>query len=105
MPFHRPIPEARERRGASGVTGALVQAEKLVQIVLVLPCGAFIGWLIGAWLDSRLHQSWISMAGIVFGIVSGLLAAVRMALHYGAGSKTDGAPRGGSGNENPRQPQ
>ena len=28
----------------------------MVQIAILLPSSAFIGWLIGAWLDSRLHQ-------------------------------------------------
>ncbi len=34
-----------------------MQAEKLIQIAMMLPSAAFIGWLIGAWADGRLHQS------------------------------------------------
>lgn len=51
-----------------------------MQIALVLPCAAFIGWLGGAWLDHRLHQHWISAVGIVFGGASGLVYVIRLAL-------------------------
>ncbi|HZP06669.1 MAG TPA: AtpZ/AtpI family protein [Terracidiphilus sp.] len=80
MPFHRPIPDANPRGKRSGIVDAIVQAEKLIQIALVLPCAAFIGWLGGAWLDSRLHQSWIGLVGIVFGGASGLIYVIRLAL-------------------------
>lgn len=93
VPYHRPIPE-RKRRGpdgaddsaggglGGGMIAAWVQAEKMIQIALVLPCAAFIGWLPGVWLDHHFHQTWIAMAGIVFGILAGLVAAIRMAMVY-----------------------
>ncbi|HEY1649812.1 MAG TPA: AtpZ/AtpI family protein [Terracidiphilus sp.] len=92
MPFHRPIPDSKPRGKSSGIVDAIVQAEKMIQIALVLPCAAFIGWLAGAWLDSRLHQSWIGLVGIVFGGVSGLVYVIRLAL---ATNKDSG--NGGSG--------
>jgi ATP synthase protein I len=61
---------------ASGI-GALVQAEKAVQIALVLPSAVAIGWLAGAWADSKLHQSWIGIAGVIFGSISGLVYVIR----------------------------
>jgi ATP synthase protein I len=79
MPFHRPIPDSKQRSKEPGLFSAWIEAEKLMQIALVLPCAAFIGWLIGAWLDHRLHQSWIAIAGIVFGSVSGLVYSIRVA--------------------------
>jgi len=79
MPFNRPIPESKPRSAVHSGIGALVQAEKVVQIALVLPSAVGIGWLLGGWADSRLHQSWIAIAGIVFGAVSGLVYVVRMA--------------------------
>jgi hypothetical protein len=86
MPFNRPIPESPPpRKGSSGLA-SLVQAEKLMQIALLLPCSAFIGWLAGAWLDSRLHQGWIGLAGIVFGGVSGLVYVVRLVMATGGNS-------------------
>ena len=44
------------------------------------PSAAFIGWLAGAWLDGRLHQHWIGIAGIVVGGVSGLIYVIRLAM-------------------------
>jgi hypothetical protein len=96
MPYHPPIPE-RRRRGhdggapsgeptqggiGSGIVTAWVQAEKMIQIALVLPSAAFICWLPGAWLDHHFHQSWMAMAGIVVGVVAGLVGAIRMAMIY-----------------------
>jgi hypothetical protein len=69
----------------SGMLGAWVQAEKMIQIALMLPCAAFIGWAAGAGLDHLLHQTWIAMVGVVFGIISGLVGAVRMAIAYSNG--------------------
>ena len=80
MPYHRPIPEQKQRGKGGGLLSAWIEAEKLMQIALVLPCAAFIGWLIGEWLDRRLHQSWIAIVGIVFGGVSGLVYSIRVAL-------------------------
>jgi len=80
MPYHRPIPEPQTRGKRSGALDAWVQAEKLMQIALLLPSAAFIGWLAGVWLDHWLHQHWLNVAGIVFGGVSGLVYVVRLAL-------------------------
>ena len=80
MPYHRPIPDTEQRGKSSGIVGAIVQAEKMIQIAFVLPCATFIGWLGGYWLDKHLHQSWISLVGIVFGGVSGLVYVVRLAV-------------------------
>jgi F0F1-type ATP synthase assembly protein I len=96
VPYHRPIPDRKQRGGADGASsddsaqgglgggmiGAWIQAEKMIQIALVLPCAGFIGWLPGFWLDRRFHQTWMAMAGIVFGIIAGLFAAIRMAIVY-----------------------
>jgi ATP synthase protein I len=68
----------------SGMLGAWVQAEKMIQIALLLPSAAFIGWLAGYGLDRWLHVTWIAMSGVIFGIVAGLVGAVRMAIFYGA---------------------
>ena len=73
MPFNRPIPESKlPSKGSVGLQG-LVQAEKMVQIAIVLPSAVLIGWLGGAWLDSRLHQSSIALLGIVLGSISGMV--------------------------------
>jgi hypothetical protein len=98
VPYHNPIPERKPRGKADdapsgdpaqggvggGMMGAWVQAEKMIQIALVLPCAALICWLPGVWLDRHFHQTWMAMAGVVFGIIAGLVAAVRMAVVYSA---------------------
>jgi ATP synthase protein I len=89
MPFHNPIPEPKPRGKTSGIVDSVVQAEKMIQVALVLPCAAFLGWLAGAWLDSLLHQRWISMAGIVIGIIAGLVGAIRLAMATSGGADAD----------------
>jgi len=87
--YNRPIPEKKER-GMFGLSlDAVVQAEKMIQIALLLPSAAFIGWLMGAWLAGKLHTKWIGPAGIVFGGVAGLVGAVRMAVAAGKTVKID----------------
>lgn len=98
MPFNNPIPDKRppneHSRRDSGGLATLVQAEKLMQIAILLPSAAFIGWLAGAWLDKRFHQEWISLAGVAFGGIAGLVYVVRLVL--GTGSD-DGAKGSGGG--------
>ena len=86
MPFNRPIPDNKPQPRNNGGIQTLIQAEKLTQIAVLLPSAAFIGWLIGAWLDSKLHQTWIGLAGIVFGGISGLVYVVRLVISTGDGS-------------------
>jgi len=102
VPYHNPIPEKKRQSGMSGLLGAWVQAEKMIQIALLLPSAAFIGWLGGYGLDRWLHQTWISVAGVIFGIVAGLVGAIRMAIFYGSDSRQgnqdeNGNNPGGSG--------
>jgi len=86
VPFHNPIPEQKQRgkdsAAGGGLMGSWIQAEKMIQIAMVLPCAAFICWLPGVWLDRHFHQTWMATAGVVFGIIAGLVAAVRMAMVY-----------------------
>jgi hypothetical protein len=94
MPFNRPIPDRDQKPKDSGGIATLVQAEKLMQIAILLPSAAFIGWLAGAWLDSKLHQSWIALAGIVFGGISGLVYVVRLVISSGNGNAKSGSGTG-----------
>jgi F0F1-type ATP synthase assembly protein I len=93
MPFNNPIPPTPEndpqRKRDSGGLATLVQAEKLMQIAILLPSAAFIGWLLGAWLDKKLHQEWIGIAGIVFGGVSGLVYVIRLVMATGTDNKSE----------------
>jgi hypothetical protein len=116
MTFHRPISRSKRRgkaggslppeqakdgrAGGPGILGAWVQAEKMMQIALVLPCATFIGWLAGAWFDRHFHQSWIALVGLVFGGASGLVYVVRLALDANKGpamqDKASNEPKKGS---------
>lgn len=59
-----------------------VTAESMIQLAIALPAGCLIGWLVGAWLDRRLHQQWIAIAGIVLGAIGGFLQLFRAASRY-----------------------
>lgn len=84
MAWNKPIPNEGEKRRSAGLA-AIVQAEKMIQIALLLPSSAFVGWLIGAWLDSKLHTTWIAAVGVLFGGIAGLVYVIRMALAAGDG--------------------
>ena len=84
MPFNNPIPDKPRPKKDSGGLATLVQAEKLMQIAILLPSAAFIGWLGGTWLDKQFHQEWISLAGVAFGGIAGLVYVVRLVLTTGA---------------------
>ncbi|HVC48183.1 MAG TPA: AtpZ/AtpI family protein [Terracidiphilus sp.] len=80
MPYQRPIPETKKPGKTTPGLRAVVEAEKMIQIAIMLPVTAIVGWLAGAWLDKRLHQSWIGFAGILLGGVGGLIYVIRLAL-------------------------
>jgi ATP synthase protein I len=92
MPFHRPIPESKPQAGAQTgqqagagpkrVPGlqSLVQAEKLMQIAFVLPCAMVIGWGAGWCIDHFLHTHWAVIAGLILGLVAGMVSVIRMAM-------------------------
>jgi F0F1-type ATP synthase assembly protein I len=102
MPFNRPIPNAKPHAKLSSGIGAIAEAEKLMQIALLLPSAAVIGWLAGAFLDHKLHQDWMAIGGIVFGCVSGLVYVIRMAMAAERDSRTgsDGGDEAGKGSSN-----
>ncbi len=100
MAFNNPIPDrnrppAPPRKTSSGIE-TLVQAEKLMQIAILLPSAAFIGWLLGAWADKAFHQSWLGIAGIVFGGISGLVYVIRLVISSG-GPGNGSAGKGSAG--------
>lgn len=101
MPFNRPIPESKLPKKASSGLSAYVEAEKLIQIAFVLPAAAFIGWLAGAWADSYWHQSWIAIAGIIFGCIAGLVSVIRMALAAERNSRPGNEVKNGTGKGSP----
>jgi hypothetical protein len=101
MPFNRPIPESNRPPKLPSGLKTLVEAEKLMQIAILLPSSAFIGWLMGAWLDRLLHQTWITLAGIVFGGFSGLFYVIRLAITAGEKARAETKPGEGGAGTNP----
>ena len=97
MPYNRPVSDSKSRKASASGIETLVQAEKLMQIALLLPSAAVIGWLMGAWADSKLHTTWLSLVGIVFGGISGLVYVVRLVLATKVNS--DGAGNADTGSE------
>ena len=79
MAFNAPNPD----RKTEPIGKSYMQAEKLIQIALVLPIAVLIGWGFGALMDRWLHQTWITFVGLLLGIAAGMLEAVRMALRAG----------------------
>jgi ATP synthase protein I len=104
MPYNRPISDPRpgsksdSKQGGKepGLFSGWVQAEKLLQIAFVLPGSAAIGWLLGAWGDRRLHQSWMTIVGILLGSVLGLIYTVQMAVAAERSSDSRSSDQGGN---------
>jgi len=101
MPFNRPIPDPRPRKKMSSGLESLVEAEKLIQIAILLPASAFIGWLIGAWADRRFHTSWIGVVGLIFGGIAGIVHVVRLAMASAGNSGSEESNRNGDAKGNP----
>ena len=57
-----------------------VNAEKYIQLGVMLPAATLIGWAIGSGLDHWLHTKWLSLAGLVLGIVAGFFQFIRTAM-------------------------
>jgi ATP synthase protein I len=75
--------DAREGRKRPSGMSLYVQAEKMLQIAVLLPAAAFVGWLAGAWLGGKLHQSWMGLAGILLGGIGGLVYVIRLVMVSG----------------------
>ena len=96
MPFHRPLPKSDSRSKFSSGVNAVVEAEKLLQLALMLPCAALIGWFLGAWADKHFHQSWIAIFGVMFGAISGLVYVIQMALKAERSTRSGDGTNGGT---------
>lgn len=56
------------------------QAAKYADLGFVLPACTFVGWAIGAGLDRWLGTHWITLTGVVLGIVAGFVQLARVAI-------------------------
>jgi ATP synthase protein I len=78
MPFNPPIRNPEHRPKSTNPIASLAEAEKMMQVAVLLPSSAFVGWIFGALLDRAFHQTWIALVGILFGGISGLVYVVRL---------------------------
>lgn len=97
MPFNRPLPDSSPASKRSSGIDAIVKAETGIQIALILPSSVVICWLIGAWADKHFHQSWISIAGVVFGAISGLVYIIQYVIRADREDRNGTAARTGTG--------
>ncbi len=79
MAFTRPNPKGESEKKRSETTSLMMEAEKLIQIAVLLPCSTIAGWLLGAWLGRVFHQGWMGVTGLLVGGVLGILYVVRLA--------------------------
>lgn len=97
MPFHRPLPDSDSNSKRSSGIDAIVKAETGIQIALILPSSVVVCWLIGAWADRHFHQSWISIVGVVFGAISGLVYIIQYVVRADRQDRNETAGRSGTG--------
>jgi len=53
---------------------------KYSQLAFVFPAATVAGWLVGVALDRWLHTTWLYIAGLIVGIISGFVELIRAAL-------------------------
>ena len=97
MPFNRPLPDSDSNPKRSSGIDAIVKAETGIQIALILPSAVVICWLLGAWADRHYHQSWISIVGVVFGAISGLVYIIQYVIRADRQDRNETAFRSGNG--------
>jgi F0F1-type ATP synthase assembly protein I len=68
-----------------------LQIARYSQIGFMLPAATLIGWFLGSLLDKWLHTTWIYIAGLVLGMITGFVELIRMLL-----SETDAETKAGS---------
>ncbi|HUZ05635.1 MAG TPA: AtpZ/AtpI family protein [Acidobacteriaceae bacterium] len=61
------------------VLGGLVRAESLLQIALILPLSAIIGWVLGDAIGRHFHTAWPAIVGLLFGVIAGFIQMIRIA--------------------------
>ena len=70
----------RETRSESRERKSWQQVAKYGELGFLLPAATFVGWAIGAGLDRWLGTKWITLTGVIVGIVTGFVQMIRTAL-------------------------
>jgi len=77
MRMTSPSGSEREKPESPRKPSPWVQVGRYSQLALMLPAGTVAGWLIGSALDRWLRTSWISIVGLLLGIVGGMIELIR----------------------------
>lgn len=72
--------EEKETRAERRERSAIRQVAKYGELGFLLPACTFVGWAMGAALDRWLHTHWITLTGVLVGIVAGFVQMIRVAL-------------------------
>jgi F0F1-type ATP synthase assembly protein I len=73
----------KETRAQRRERSALQQIAKYGELGFMLPAATFVGWAMGAGLDRWLGTHWITLTGVLVGIVTGFVQMIRMAIRAG----------------------
>ena len=57
-----------------------VTVAKYSEIGFIIPAAVVAGYIVGALLDRWLHTTWLSVTGLILGVISGFVQMVRMAM-------------------------
>jgi len=72
-----PEPSSHEPEPPEKEPNFWLQVGRYSQLAFVLPAATVAGWLLGSALDHWLHKTWISIAGLLLGIISGFVELIR----------------------------
>jgi len=70
-----PVPPPKDEQDQKSVW---LQIARYSQIAFALPAATLIGWLLGSLLDRWLHTTWIYIAGLILGMITGFVELIRM---------------------------
>jgi len=77
-PSSRPQSTPEDERNQK--RSAWLQIARYSQIGFALPAATLIGWFLGVLIDRWLHTTWVYIAGLVLGMVTGFVELIRMLL-------------------------
>jgi F0F1-type ATP synthase assembly protein I len=73
------MPDEDDNKGKKkdDALGSVRQAETILQLVLALPAGCFVGLAIGYFLDRHFHTRWVAVTLMLLGGVGGFIQIFR----------------------------
>lgn len=84
MPATSPKNDSAPQNASGGGNGdkrsGWAQVAKYSEIAFIFPAATVAGLLVGVALDHWLHTSWLSVVGLLIGILAGFVQLIRMGL-------------------------